>query len=293
MIALGCALGSLGTTTALGAERATPPPGPRTPSTIAAPAAAPPLAPPRPKGPGPIHVTLEPEIPRFDLAARVPAHWLSGSSDRRKLTPARWRRRMPPECKTRGGFKRHCSGALIMPEPDGRAAVLAERMGLGLTATAMQLLYFHAFDEWRALVRHADPDTSLTFPVPDGNPGRGFGHTRTGDLRDRSHDGLDIGAPEGAEILAARGGLVAYAGKGITGYGNIVILLHRGGDTTMYAHCRALRVFAGQYVERGAPIAEVGTTGFAPIPHLHFEHRVRGHLRDPAAALRPRHADAS
>ena len=97
------------------------------------------------------------------------------------------------------------------------------------------------------------------------------------------HRGVDIGGvDEGAPIRAARGGLVAYADNELTGYGNVVILLHHEGYSTFYAHCRALRVFAGQRVERGDVIAEVGMTGFAPAPHLHFEWRQRGWPRDPA-----------
>ncbi len=128
----------------------------------------------------------------------------------------------------------------------------------------------------------ADADARLRFPVPSGRLGRGFGRTRTGELRNRRHFGVDIAAPEGSPIVAARGGLVAYSGNELTGYGNVVILLHGEGVTTMYAHCRATHVFAGQGVERGQVIAEVGETGFAPAPHLHFEWRQRGWARDPA-----------
>ena len=89
-------------------------------------------------------------------------------------------------------------------------------------------------------------------------------------------------------ILAARGGLVVYADNGLTGFGNVVMLLHRDGFTTFYAHCRRVHVFAGERVERGEAIAEVGRTGFAPAPHLHFEWRQRGWPRDPVPHFRPR-----
>ena len=60
-----------------------------------------------------------------------------------------------------------------------------------------------------------------------------------------------------------------------------VLLLHREGFSTFYAHCVETLVFAGQYVRRGQPIARVGDTGFAWAPHLHFEWRQRGWPRMP------------
>jgi len=107
-------------------------------------------------------------------------------------------------------------------------------------------------------------------------------------MRHRRHFGVDIGADEGEPIVAARGGLVMYSDNELTGYGNVVILLHREGFSTMYAHCRATHVFAGQHVSRGDVIGEVGHTGFAPAPHLHFEWRQRGWARDPVPRFLPR-----
>jgi len=92
---------------------------------------------------------------------------------------------------------------------------------------------------------------------------------------------VDIGAEEGTPIVAARGGLVVYSDNGMTGYGNVVMLLHEDDSSTFYAHCAKTNVFAGQIVERGQNIAEVGSTGFAERPHLHWEYRIRGWARDP------------
>jgi murein DD-endopeptidase MepM/ murein hydrolase activator NlpD len=137
------------------------------------------------------------------------------------------------------------------------------------------------FPEWLAAVRGLDSEDRLTFPVPTGHMGRGFGFTRDDGLRHRRHDGVDIGGARGESIVAARGGLVVYSDNGITGMGNAVILVHPDGTSSLYAHCRATHVFAGQIVRRGEVIAEVGDTGFANAPHLHFEWRVRGRVRDP------------
>lgn len=221
-----------------------------------------------------------------NLAARVPARWLEHATDDFPLTPERWRRRMPRECRTRGGYRRFCQGERRVPAPSGPAAELARRLALGHRATALQLMHGRPFPEWLAAVADADPDESLSFPVPGGHMGRGFGRTRTGELARRRHWGVDIGAAEGSTIVAARGGLVVYSDNGLIGYGNVVMLLHRDGITTMYCHTRRTLVFAGQRVERGQPIAEVGMTGFAPAPHLHFEYRQRGWARDPAPQFR-------
>lgn len=221
-----------------------------------------------------------------DLAERVPAFWLGDDMDRYPLEPERQRRRMPARCRTRGGYRLHCSGPRRVPAPFGSAAELARRLGLGQRATAMQMMHHAPFPEWVQAVANEDPQEQLTFPVPGGRRGRGFGRTRTGELRHRRHLGVDIGAPEGTPIVAARGGLVVYSDNEITGYGNVLIVLHEGGMSTLYAHCRQTFVFAGQYVRRGQRIAEVGQTGFAGGPHLHFEYRQRGWPRNPAALLR-------
>ena len=217
-----------------------------------------------------------------NLAERVPPRWMDGFTDDWPLTPERWRRRMPRECRTRGGYRAHCSGERLVPTPHGPAAELARRLGLGHRATALHLMHHRPFPEWMDAVANEDENERLTFPVADGHLGRGFGRTRTGSMSHRRHQGVDIGAEEGAPILAARGGLVVYSDNELTGYGNVVMILHREGFSTFYAHCRRTLVFAGQRVERGQPIAEVGHTGFAPAPHLHFEWRQRGWPRDPA-----------
>lgn len=230
-------------------------------------------------------------IGRVVLAERVPEAWLSNASDAFPLQPARQRRRMPRRCQTRGGYRQYCQGERRVPTPFGPAARRAEHLGLGLRATAMQIMHGRPFDEWLASVRDLDTDPRLTFPVPSGNMGRGFGYTRDAGLRHRRHDGVDIGGEEGAAIVAARGGLVVYSDNSITGMGNVVILLHQDGASTLYAHCRATHVFAGQYVERGEVIAEVGETGFANAPHLHFEWRQRGWVRDPGRRFLRRDLD--
>lgn len=227
-------------------------------------------------------------IGRVILAERVPPEWLRDDADDWPLQPARQRRRMPRECRTRGGYRRFCQGERRVPTPFGVAAALAQHLGLGQRATATQVMHHPPFDEWLAAIAHVGNDPRLTFPVPVGHMGRGFGYTRDAGLRHRRHQGVDIGAPEGSEIVSARDGLVVYADNGITGMGNTVIVLHRDGFSTLYAHCQELTVFAGQIVSRGQRIARVGETGFANAPHLHFEWRQRGWVRDPSRHFIPR-----
>jgi murein DD-endopeptidase MepM/ murein hydrolase activator NlpD len=223
-----------------------------------------------------------------DISTRVPARWLTNDFDTLPLEPPRQRARMPRQCRTRGGYRRFCQGARIVPTPIGPDAALAERLGLGLRATAMQIMFQPPFEEWLDAVGQRDSQEELTFPVPSGHLGRGFGHTRTGELRFRQHRGIDIGAEEGAAIVAARGGLVVYSDNELTGYGNVVIVLHEDGASTFYAHCHSTFVFAGQHVTRGQLIAVVGHTGFAGGPHLHFEYRQRGWPRNPVSLFLPR-----
>ncbi len=104
-------------------------------------------------------------------------------------------------------------------------------------------------------------------------------HPIHGDLR--HHDGVDIAAPEGTPIRAARAGRVVRAGFE-EGYGNVVVLDHGGGLETRYAHCQRLGVRPGDRVDAGAPIATVGSTGRSTGPHLHFEVRHQGIPVDPA-----------
>ena len=178
-----------------------------------------------------------------------------------------------------------------MPEPRGAALERTARLGLGTHGAAMQALHGGALVAWRAEVGMRGDGARLTFPVPAGHAGRGFGFTRHGGLGHVPHEGLDIGAPEGTLVVASRAGLVVYSDNGIRGMGNVVVLAHEDGSSTLYAHCRRTLVATGEQVQRGQAVGEVGATGLALGPHLHFEWHVRGAARNPASHFVRRDSD--
>ncbi|HET7322353.1 MAG TPA: M23 family metallopeptidase, partial [Longimicrobiaceae bacterium] len=97
----------------------------------------------------------------------------------------------------------------------------------------------------------------------------------------RPHKGIDIAAPIGEPILAPAKGKVTYAGMSSGGYGRMVEIDHGYGYITRFAHCSRILVHKGQTVERGEVIAEVGESGIATGPHLHYEVEVNGKQVDP------------
>jgi lipoprotein NlpD len=99
--------------------------------------------------------------------------------------------------------------------------------------------------------------------------------------------GLVIGGKAGDPVLAAADGRVVYAGSGLRGYGNLVILKHNNTYLTAYAHNQTLLVKEDQTVRRGQKIAEMGSTD-ADSVKLHFEIRKQGKPIDPAKLLPPR-----
>ena len=94
------------------------------------------------------------------------------------------------------------------------------------------------------------------------------------------HTGVDIGAPRGANFIAANDGIVTKAEYN-TAYGNMVIIDHGGGISTLYAHGDEILVEVGQTVKRGQSVLVVGSTGYSTGPHAHFEVRIQGVVTDP------------
>jgi murein DD-endopeptidase MepM/ murein hydrolase activator NlpD len=128
-------------------------------------------------------------------------------------------------------------------------------------------------------------------PIPGGITD-GFGYPGG-----RKHTGVDIPADEGTPVGAAGRGDVVFAGWNDGGYGNLVVVRHRLGFESWYAHLSQIAVSEGEAVAGGSRIGDVGATGHVTGPHLHFEVRHFGTPIDPeprllstvslAAALRP------
>jgi murein DD-endopeptidase MepM/ murein hydrolase activator NlpD len=108
--------------------------------------------------------------------------------------------------------------------------------------------------------------------------------SRYGRRKGRPHEGIDLAARRGTPILAAEAGKVIHSGW-LGDYGRVVIIKHAGYYRTVYAHASKLLVRRGQFVDRGQRIAEVGATGNASGPHLHFEIRKGESPRDPMLYL--------
>jgi murein DD-endopeptidase MepM/ murein hydrolase activator NlpD len=110
----------------------------------------------------------------------------------------------------------------------------------------------------------------LEWPVGGGTLLSGFGPRDSG-----FHDGLDIAAETGTPVYAAHDGVVVYSDNELGGYGELVIVQSSSSLISIYAHNAKRFVRAGDKVKRGQLISEVGATGRASGPHLHFEVRVK------------------
>ena len=130
-------------------------------------------------------------------------------------------------------------------------------------------------DAW--LVPRAD--RQFAWPVMAGVVSSPFG-MRGGVM----HEGVDIAAPAGTPVRAADDGTVIYTGR-LHGYGNVVIVQHTGGYVTIYGHNQRNLVRDGERVSVGQQIAELGATGRASGPNLHFEVRYNNHPQNPLGYL--------
>ncbi len=101
------------------------------------------------------------------------------------------------------------------------------------------------------------------------------------------NEGINIAAPRGAPVEATAGGTVVYTGNELRGYGNLVLIKHKAGWISAYAHLDVILVKRGERVSRGQVIARVGATGSVGAPQLHFELRRADRAVDPMKFLAP------
>ena len=104
---------------------------------------------------------------------------------------------------------------------------------------------------------------------------------------DAKNKGLDIAGRAGDAVIASADGRVVYAGSGLRGYGNLIILKHNNTFLTAYAHNQTLLVKEDQTVKKGQKIAEMGNSDSEKVK-LHFEIRRQGKPVDPAKYLPPK-----
>ena len=130
-------------------------------------------------------------------------------------------------------------------------------------------------------LRRAPARSPLRFLTPVGAPvGDRFGPRGAG-----LHSGIDFPAPRGTAVAAAGRGCVQSAGWDPGGYGRLVVVRHRLGMTSWYAHLSRIAVRRGACLVAGTRIGTVGASGRASGPHLHFELRLRGAAIDPLTGL--------
>jgi murein DD-endopeptidase MepM/ murein hydrolase activator NlpD len=185
---------------------------------------------------------------------------------------------LPGVTEDRGRIRRRETAA------QGRARPIATRLGLGTRAAASSLLRGIVERAWIRAAggqRERLPGT-LRWPVSNGWFVRGYGSGEGG-----YHLATDIAGEIGWNVRAAAPGIVGYSGNEVSGYGNMVLVIHPGGWVTMYAHNSTNYVVAGERVARGGVLAEVGSTGISRGPHVHFEFIFDGRNCDPSQLFRP------
>ena len=116
----------------------------------------------------------------------------------------------------------------------------------------------------------------MQYPVESIKVNQGYGFF---------HPGLDLGGPKGTPIKPIMPGVVAYAGWDRSGYGNLVVLTHKNGFDSYYAHLSKIEVATGTVVDVNTEIGEMGVTGHTTGSHLHLEIHQNGVSLNPLTVL--------
>ncbi len=175
-------------------------------------------------------------------------------------------------------------GAVVLPPPDSAtgasAPTLSPTLGAGTTPASVYT------PPTGASVSPSVADATLMGSGPFAWPLRGtilseFGPQPGG----QKNDGLNISAPLGTTVYAAKEGTVSYVGNELKGFGTMILLKHEGGMFTVYAHLSSASVTKGQTISKGQSIGAVGQTGQVTAPQLHFEVRRGSTPLDPRKYL--------
>ncbi len=134
----------------------------------------------------------------------------------------------------------------------------------------------------RAVVKAIPPRSDGRFAWPVKGPILSSFGAKAGGLY---NDGINILAKKGTPMKAAENGVVAYAGNELRGFGNLVLIRHRGGWMTAYAHADRILVKRGDTVKRGQMIGRAGSSGSVTRPQVHFEIRKGSQAVDPIKYL--------
>ncbi len=163
--------------------------------------------------------------------------------------------------------------------PATRSAVRAFQRTVGLTADSVAGPRTVSALRTRVVTARASDPVRFLRPL-GGAWTDGFGWLGT-----RRHTGLDFPRPTGSPVGAAGRGVVSFAGFNAFGYGNLVVVRHRLGYESWYAHLASIGVRPGQSVAGGSVLGTVGSTGRSSGPHLHFEVRRYGTPVNPVSRL--------
>jgi lipoprotein NlpD len=184
--------------------------------------------------------------------------------------------RVVPPGADAGAATRPVTGAKVETRPlDAKATAGSASAPVAAAAPAPAPAPVVAAAPTAPLVREADDDVNWMWPA---------GSAVAAPFEEGKTKGLVFAGKAGDPVLAAAEGKVVYAGSGLRGYGNLVILKHNNTYLTAYAHNQALLVKEDQTVKRGQKIAEMGSTD-ADRVQLHFEIRRQGKPIDPAKLL--------
>ena len=140
-------------------------------------------------------------------------------------------------------------------------------------------------DDAVAVMAELGSDKGITVPV-HGRISSEYGY-RTNPISGAYalHTGVDIAADEGTDIVAAYSGVVKDTGTGVK-RGKYVLMKHSDGSETLYCHCSKILVEEDDVIRAGEVVAQVGSTGWATGPHLHFEIHRDGNSIDPLTVLK-------
>lgn len=145
--------------------------------------------------------------------------------------------------------------------------------------------YFLAGEKFHRVERSFFLGLMFRFPLPTGIVSSRFGE-RINPITGNSHfhNGIDIAAPMGTEVMAARSGIIQYIDFNDI-CGNFINILHENNYETVYCHLKKVYVQLNQQVQSGMIIGTVGNTGMSTGSHLHFEIRSLGEPKDPSLMM--------